>query len=548
MKKKTKLTTTLCAAAVLTLGASLTSMAASKGTWRLVDGEWMSFDRNGDAYENTFVLSNGKEYYVGDDGLLVRSDWVEYEGDYYFVNSAGEKIINDWRYTSPYDDASGEEGWYWFQANGKMATDKKLTYKGGTYYIDSEGRMMTGWITANSDSIEEASAFDEDNTYYLDENGVRLQKAWIYTTAPGADEDDDEENYYYLKSNGKAATGKQNNIKGQTYFFGEDGKMLSGWIAETATDSNAYEEIDGEDSAEKLTAGRKYYYGGAEDDGHMKKNKWIKLWAPEDTYEEDYDADSYWYWIAADGEVYVPDEATDSNAVVEKYKLEDGKLTKKTVHGQDTFTVTKKKINSKDYFFNQYGEMQSDFLKVVTGSKDLDAGVYYFGDANDGAMKTGATSIKDDNDETYRFYFYTSSANDHTKGQGVTGNQNGKLYYDGMLISAEDSRYQVAEIDGHQFIVNQSGSIQHSEPEYKEDGDVLIDARVEKNGSGQVTYKVDFYKNSNDLKEDSLGDQWKYSIRSITGGSLRNDAPVIDVEDMVYDNEVFMVSLEVIEN
>ena len=57
--------------------------------------------KNGDVYENTFCSSNGKEYYVGDDGMLVRSSWVEYDGDYYFVNSSGAKIVNDWRLTTP---------------------------------------------------------------------------------------------------------------------------------------------------------------------------------------------------------------------------------------------------------------------------------------------------------------------------------------------------------------------------------------------------------------------------------------------------------------
>ena len=50
-----------------------------------------------------------------------------------------------------------------------------------------------------------------------------------------------------------------------------------------------------------------------------------------------------------------------------------------------------------------------------------------------------------------------------------------KLYYDGMLIKAEDYRYEIAEVGGRWFIVNQSGSIQSRNTEYKEDGDTLID-------------------------------------------------------------------------
>ena len=77
MRKQTKLVAVVSASALLALGASLTSFAASKGTWMMVDGEWYCYDKNGDAYENTFCTSNGKDYYVGDDGQLVRSAWVE---------------------------------------------------------------------------------------------------------------------------------------------------------------------------------------------------------------------------------------------------------------------------------------------------------------------------------------------------------------------------------------------------------------------------------------------------------------------------------------
>ena len=77
MRKQTKIAAVVSAAALLALGASMTSFAASKGTWMMVDGEWYCYDKNGDAYTNVFCSSNGKEYYVGDDGQLVRSEWAE---------------------------------------------------------------------------------------------------------------------------------------------------------------------------------------------------------------------------------------------------------------------------------------------------------------------------------------------------------------------------------------------------------------------------------------------------------------------------------------
>ena len=159
----------------------------------MVDGEWYCYDKNGDAYTNTFCSSNGKDYYVGDDGQLVRSAWVEDGSDKYFVNSSGAKITNDWRLTTPYEDEGAEEEWYYFQSTGKMAANKKITYKGKTYFFDSEGQMLTGWVTYesknNNTSVDEDGEFNKDNSFYCDETGARVEKGWVYTTESGVEDD-----------------------------------------------------------------------------------------------------------------------------------------------------------------------------------------------------------------------------------------------------------------------------------------------------------------------------------------------------------------------
>src|SRR5699024_2262200 len=178
---------------------------------------WCWYGSNGEPHEREFCLSNGKEYYVGDDGMLVRSQWVEDDdGNLYFVNSAGQKITNDWRLTTPYEDEDAEEQWFYFQSTGKRAEDKKLTIKGKTYFFNTDGEMLTGWVQANGDSWDEASSDDvksNTNTYYCGEDGARLESTWVYDYAPSVDTDDvgseDEEHWYYLKSSGKVATGKQ---------------------------------------------------------------------------------------------------------------------------------------------------------------------------------------------------------------------------------------------------------------------------------------------------------------------------------------------------
>ena len=468
----------------------------------LVDGEWYCYDSNGDPYEDVFCVSNGKDYYVGEDGMLVRSSWVEYDGDYYFVNSAGQKITSDWRLTTPYDDEDAEEEWYYFQASGKMATNKKVVYKGNTYFFDADGKMLTGWVTAEGDDVvNEENSIDSDHTYYADETGARVEDNWVLTVEPGIEEDDADADYYYyyLLPSGKVATGKRNNIKGQTYFFNEEGQMLSGWVkGVTENGDTTYDSIDGEDSEEVLSYDEdvSYYYCSASDDGHAKKNRWIKLWRPEDTYEEDDDNSQYWYWIEKNGEVFVPDTDSEKVAKGDKYQLEDGSLVEKS----SGFSVAKKKVNSKDYFFNERGEMLSQFIYITEGSTELvEGGLYYFGGSDDGSMKTGAETVRDDNLDAFKFYFGTKDNDTENKGVGITGNKSNKLYYMGHLVAAQDYRYQPVEVDGYIFIVNSNGSIQHSTVQYKEDGDVLIDARedeekgevIEFIKSGKYKYALD---------------------------------------------------------
>ena len=247
--------------------------------------------------------------------------------------------------------------------------------------------------------------------------------------------------------------------------------------------------------------------------------------------EEDEDEDKYWYWLEKDGKAYIPD-SDDMKATGYAYDLGDGAL---EVDGSQ-FSFAKKKINSKDYFFNADGEMLSDFVNVVhtEDANVIDLGMYYFGGSSDGSMKTGSQTVKDDNGDSFKFYFGTKDNNTtgEAKGKGVTGNKNNKLYYMGHLVAAEDYKYQPVWYDMDNngeddtlFIVNQNGSIQHSALEYKEDGDILIDAKTNK-----VAFKT---KNTKDNVWD------KYSVLDEENA----DKLIINVE--VLDEKVVMPINEV---
>ena len=509
MRKQTKIAAVVSAAALLALGASMTSFAASKGTWMMVDGEWYCYDKNGDAYTNVFCSSNGKEYYVGDDGQLVRSEWVDYDGSYYFVNSSGAKITNDWRLTTPYDDESADEEWYYFKSNGKRASGEKITYKSKTYYFDTDGKMLTGWVTTgdNASSVNEANGYEKNHTFYCDETGARVEGAWVKDTEPGTDDDDadaDEYWYYLKKTTGKPATGKQSNLNGQIYLFNGEGQMQYGWVARSDSSTKNFVQLDKEDEEQDMILLSEYadsevYYCGDEDDGHAKKNKWLKTWLPSDTEEEEDDKE--WFWFDKNGKLY---RASGSDATVQaqKYKLEEGDL---VYDGGSITGVEKKKVNSKDYWFRPDGVMLAKFYMI-------DDNMYYFGGSDDGSMKTGSQTVKDNTGDSYKFYFYTKDTYGYKKGAGVVGNQSNKLYYYGLLLTADDYKYQVATLEDqngqkYDFVINSNGSIQHSYgTTYKEDGDELIVV-----DESTKTTKKDGSKGTAEYVEDG---QYKYGFKS----------------------------------
>lgn len=500
MKKQMKIAVVTTAAALLAIGASFTSMAAQKGTWRLEDGEWYCYDSDGDAIEGAFCISNGKEFYVGDDGKMVRSAWVEDDGAWYYVNSAGEKVVNEWRYTAPAEDEDEDEAWFYLQSNGKRAESKKLVINGKTYYFDENGAMLTGWIQATGDGWSEADDANVSNTatYYCDENGARVKAEWVKTYAPGVDEDDADEddlNWYYIKTTGQPAVGKQTNINGETYFFNNYGQMLSGWVV--GSNSN-YEEIWDEDGngtplSTAAANGADVYFCGDEDDGHAKKGKWIKEWSSVDYGDGDSDNEKHWFYIEKNGKVFVPTSDSETTLVAaQEWDLvdaaaEDGKQ----FEADATHEAATKKINSNTYLFNQDGEMLYGFV-------EMEEKMYYFGGENDGARKTGSVTVKDEYGEAVKGYFSTETkeTEGYYIGAGVNGAKGGKLYKDGILVTATEDKYEIKEVAGMEFIVNKSGSIQSSEGPYKDGGDELFGgAKFTYNDTKGVSYKSIAAKN-----------------------------------------------------
>ena len=86
MRKQTKLVAVLSAAALLAVGASMTSFAAG---WTEENGTWVYYDGDDELVTNEWKKSGSNYYYLNDDGEMATETWVDSE---YYVDETGKMV------------------------------------------------------------------------------------------------------------------------------------------------------------------------------------------------------------------------------------------------------------------------------------------------------------------------------------------------------------------------------------------------------------------------------------------------------------------------
>lgn len=176
---------------------------AKTGTWELKDEGWVCLNSNGVEYKNEFCLSQGKEHYVNDEGIMVTSSWINHNDASYYVDEDGAMVVNDWRWLTPADDEDAEEEKYYFDSAGKMVTGKKVIGN-ETYYFDTDGKMLTGWVEFDGTNYEaERSVLTARSTFYFcdETDGDAKKNRWVKTWQPSAYEaadNDNTQNWYCI--------------------------------------------------------------------------------------------------------------------------------------------------------------------------------------------------------------------------------------------------------------------------------------------------------------------------------------------------------------
>ena len=531
MRKQTKLVAVLSAAALLAMGASMTSFAAG---WEKDDaGVWHYYDSDDNQVTDEWKKDGGKWFYLNEDGDMETDAWVD---DDYYVGEDGAMLVNKWIKVADDDDSSDPdddgENWYYFNNKGKKVTDDKKKINGKTYYFNTDGEMRYGWFEDNGD------------WYYLgtEDEGWRTDAKWLWLEEPNEDDEDndsmpshddcslcDSEGWYYFQNDGKAYrdNSKKKKINGKTYYFNTDGEMRYGWF---------------EDNGD-------WYYLGTEDEGWRTDAKWLWL---EEPNEDDEDNDSMpshddcslcdsegWYYFQNDGKAYRDNSKKKKINGKYYYFNEHGQMLYEWINTKET-TATGSTTdfildgsdsrpnatasdmiyanevedgsraagwyeidgaedlgndNDTDWYFFKKGEAkkagaedaQTDSTGTTQYRKKIKINGKYFCFDQDGKMqtglqriaghtyyfddngymKTGKTTADDDNDDTFTFYFSTKN---NDTGKGYDGIKDGYLYADGQRLEADDD-YAVYKYNNLLYVVNKTGKIQKStSKKYELDG------------------------------------------------------------------------------
>ena len=482
MKKQTKLVAVLSTASLLAIGASMTSFAATG--WAEEDGTWVYYESDGDRATEEWKKSGNSWYYLDDNGEMAIDQLIEDDDDYYYVDINGVMVTNQWvaiENEDAGDDDEPDQNWYYFQANGKALTNgdndnvSLKTINGKKYAFDDEGKMLWGWVADdNAEHIDntDGDAFKEGDYYFGDSDDGAMTVGWIQLdityeeatdddynyTAPVFNDDEDQTRWFYFKSNGKKVYAdddertKDRTINGRKYAFDEFGTMVAEWSLD-AVDPASYNDSNDEASNSNASpsavikgqaADAKYtelwkYFSSVEDGARVSKG-WFKVVPAEYLNEEKYDDDEdYWYYADGSGNLYAGEFKTING---KKYAFrDDGRMVDslKFIYEDEDYQSLDVRSDDDDYY---RFDSEDDFDENAPLYEAAGYKCYYFGDSDDGAMRTNKTTVDIDG-ETFNFYFEKSGGD---KGAGITGEKDDKYYQSGKLLEADsDDKYSVVK-------------------------------------------------------------------------------------------------------
>ncbi|WP_320957510.1 cell wall-binding protein [Enterocloster asparagiformis] len=559
MRKQTKLVAVLSTAALLAIGASMTSFAAQG--WAEEDGTWVYYDSSNDRVTEEWKKSGDNWYWLDDNGEMAVDMLVEDDDDYYYVDANGVMVTNQW--VAIENEDAGEEDepdhyWYYFQANGKAYTRSDnaredsvsaKTINGKKYAFDEEGRMLYGWVSGGERQTDN-DAWKESLYYFGDEDDGAMSLGWRqisivddeYEDLQPGDEywDEDQDRWFYFQTSGKKVaadsddgdTLKTKTINGRKYGFDEYGRMIADWFTETASYSTATQGVASYTSS--------FMYFSTPEDGARATKGWFKVVPGYYLHEDKYnDGDDYWYYADGDGEIYsnVIKTIKGKKYAFDNYgRMIDGLvfLQMATENGKvDSSEIAQKFADDGDIPYDTEDAFDDFVVHYAPQISSGEIRSFYFGDSDDGAMKTGRQTVEIDGD-SFTFKFKDSSS---SKGAGINGIDDHKLYSAGKLIEADsDDKYQVViysededgivtmeKMDTDDFLTEYCHELEESDKDYDEDA---------------TTWNVN----------DDIDSSVKLYLVNTSGSMVKNKSAAKDGEDYKFNVKNYQITQVVLED
>ena len=377
--------------------------------------------------------------------------WTEEEGVFVYYDEDGYKETNTWK--------KRDNEWYYLDDDGRPAVSQRVD----EFYVNENGVMVKNqWVAADADEeYDSPDSPSSGNWNYFGKDGKLVCSKWMTIG----------ENTYYFDDEGTMVTGLLE-LDGETYYLGDenDGARKTGWIL--------LEEMTHDTDDEDLWC----YF---DTNGKMVMNQMDRK--IEGEYYTFIDGKMQTGWVNVAEASFLASEEAASGSEASAVSIGDFRYYDKenkgrrasgwyTIEGapgisdeDETFTFYFRNgeaqhakngleiatINSERYCFNERGEMQTG-LQTLTSENGTPA-VYYFND--EGIMQTGKQTIYDEELEENQTWFFQTKGS--VKGQGYHGVKDNQVYVNGLLQKADpELRYMPVSIGEKKYLVNTSGAIQ----------------------------------------------------------------------------------------
>lgn len=405
---------------------------------------------------NRFFELNGEWYYAGNDGAILNGPQT-IDGVKVYFNQGGVQVKGYF-----VRDEGDNKSRYYDKDSGALATNQYVIaynpykHRNERYYVNDQGIRLTGPQTIDGkqvyfDKYEGSQIFDNfgDDGYFYDQDGnrvnlgtnryVQVKGNWYYVgedgkiltgeqTIDGAHVyfeyggkqvkgDFDYKNQFHDKDSGNLVTNRFVTVKDKTYFIGADSKAIKG---ATVIDNVEY-FFDKETGAQvkgNFAWNGKYYDGIT---GALVTNSYVQVGKD-------------WYYVGNDGERLKGSQTINNVPVY--FDPYDGKQAK-GVFGDDGYFYDKDSGAKIDLGTNRYVYINDNWYylngegKILKGNQTIDGVQVHFDPYYGNQIKGEFT---DSNGDVVKANSYTSPVKFYDKDSGALVknqyfNNNGKWYY-----------------------------------------------------------------------------------------------------------------------